>query len=172
MRQLRRCIKHYEADGEGPFEDHVDPYFHELVGLGKVRAVGTDNKRLQQFISETVRFESRQGAKELFPFAKDEETMWLPGSRLEKHGARVVSTVATAVSLLKDLDTLVPVLQTLGLKHVGYKVLPPHYEIVGQAFIATLDDALQTEFTEAVKNAYLKVWKIVQATMIGDNYAK
>lgn len=111
-------------------------------------------------------------AKELFPFAKDEETMWLPGSRLEKHGARVVSTVATAVSLLKDLDTLVPVLQTLGLKHVGYKVLPPHYEIVGQAFIATLDDALQTEFTEAVKNAYLKVWKIVQATMIGDNYAK
>ncbi|CAK9026009.1 unnamed protein product [Durusdinium trenchii] len=59
MRQLRRCIKHYEADGEGPFEDHVDPYFHELVGLGKVRAVGTDNKRLQQFISETVRFESR-----------------------------------------------------------------------------------------------------------------
>ena len=43
--------------------------------------------------------------------------------------------------------------------------------MVGQAFIATLDDALQTEFTEAVKNAYLKVWKIVQATMIGDNYA-
>ena len=110
-------------------------------------------------------------AKALFSFAQDEETMWLPGSRLEKHGARVVSTVATAVSLLKDLDTLVPVLQKLGLQHVGYKVLPPHYDVVGQAFIATLDDALQTEFTEAVKNAYLKVWNIVQTTMIGANYA-
>ena len=110
-------------------------------------------------------------AKALFSFAKDEETMWLPGSRLEKHGARVVNTVATAVSMLNDLEALVPVLQRLGLQHVGYKVLPPHYDVVDQAFIATLDDALQTEFTEAVKNAYLKVWKIVQATMIGDNYA-
>ena len=109
-------------------------------------------------------------AKALFSFAQDEETMWLPGSRLEKHGARVVNTVGTAVSLLKDLETLVPVLQKLGLQHVGYKVLPPHYDVVGQAFIATLEDALQTEFTEAVKNAYLKVWKIVQATMMGDNY--
>eukprot|EP00438_Fugacium_kawagutii_P035900 Skav228962 [mRNA] locus=scaffold3906:98409:98930:+ [translate_table: standard] len=109
-------------------------------------------------------------AKALFPFA-EEETMWLPGSRLEKHGAKVVTTVATAVSLLNDLETLVPVLQRLGLQHVGYKVLPPHYDVVGQAFIATLEDALQTEFTEAVKNAYLKVWKIVQVTMIGDNYA-
>ena len=83
----------------------------------------------------------------------------------------VVSTVATAVSLLKDLETLVPVLQRLGLKHMGYKVLPPHYDVVGQAFIASLEDALQTEFTEAVKNAYLKVWNIVQTTMIGANYA-
>ena len=110
-------------------------------------------------------------AKALFSFARDEETMWEPGSRLEKHGARVVNTVATAVSLLKDLETLVPVLQKLGVQHVGYKVLPPHYDVVGQAFIATLEDALQTEFTEAVKNAYLKVWNIVQTTMMGDNYS-
>ena len=109
-------------------------------------------------------------AKGLFSFAKDEETMWLPGSRLEKHGARVVTTVGTAVSLLKDLDTLVPVLQKLGLQHVGYNVLPVHYDVVGQAFIATLEDALQAEFTEAVKNAYVKVWNVVQTTMIGDNY--
>ncbi|CAJ1406186.1 unnamed protein product [Effrenium voratum] len=111
-------------------------------------------------------------AKALFSFAQDEETMWLPGSRLEKHGAGVVKMVSTAVSLLRDLETLVPVLQRLGLQHVGYKVLPPHYDVVGAAFIATLEEALQTEFTEAVKNAYLKVWKIVQATMMGDNYAK
>eukprot|EP00439_Symbiodinium_sp_Y106_P056036 s1725_g7.t2 len=110
-------------------------------------------------------------AKGLFSFAKDEETMWLPGSRLEKHGARVVTTVGTAVSLLKDLDTLVPVLQKLGLQHVGYNVLPAHYDVVGQAFIATLGDALQAEFTEAVKNAYLKVWNVVQTTMMGDNYS-
>ena len=110
-------------------------------------------------------------AKGLFSFAKDEETMWLPGSRLEKHGARVVTTVGTAVSLLKDLDMLVPVLQKLGLQHVGYNVLPAHYDVVGQAFIATLGDALQAEFTEAVKNAYLKVWNVVQTTMMGDNYS-
>ena len=111
-------------------------------------------------------------AKALFPFAKDETSMWLPGSRLGEHGAKVVNTVATAVSLLKDLDTLVPILQKLGLQHVNYKVLPPHYDVVGQAFIATLNDALQAEFTEEVKTAYLKVWNIVQTTMTGNNYAE
>ena len=92
--------------------------------------------------------------------------MWLTG----KARGEVVNTVGTPVSLLKDFGTLVPVLQKLGLQHVAYNVLPVHYDVVGQAFIATLEDALQAEFTEAVKNAYLKVWNIVQTTMIGDNY--
>ena len=115
-------------------------------------------------------FKIAPGAVELFPFAKGDAHMWRPGSPLEVHALKVVETVATAVSLLKDLDTLVPVLQSLGLKHVGYGVEKAHYDVVGQALIATLEVALSRHFTEPVKNAYLKVWTIVRDTMISDNY--
>ncbi|CAJ1371537.1 unnamed protein product [Effrenium voratum] len=116
-------------------------------------------------------FKIAPGAVDLFPFAKGDANMWRPGSALECHALKVVETVATAVSLLKDLDTLVPVLQSLGLKHVGYGVIPAHYDVVGQAFIATLEATLGRHFTESVKNAYLKVWKIVKDTMVSDSYA-
>mmetsp|Transcript_64642 Transcript_64642/g.114984 ORF Transcript_64642/g.114984 Transcript_64642/m.114984 type:complete len:175 (+) Transcript_64642:80-604(+) len=109
-------------------------------------------------------------AKDLFPFVKTDPNPWGPGTRLEAHVIKVVETLATAISLLRDLPTLVPVLQQLGLKHVGYGVLPVHYDIVGQAIIASLATALGDKFTDPVKNAYLKVWTIVKDTMCGDNY--
>ena len=109
-------------------------------------------------------------AMKLFPLANCDANMWRPGSALEVHVLKVVETVATAVSLLKDLDTLVPVLQGLGLKHVGYGVQPAHYDVVGQALIATLEVSLGRHFTEPVKNAYLKVWTVIKANMISDNY--
>jgi len=115
-------------------------------------------------------FEIAPGAKDLFPFVKTDPNPWGPGSRLESHVTKVVDTLATAISLLRDLPTLVPVLKGLGLKHVGYGVIPAHYDIVGQAVIASLGTALGDKFTDPVKNAYLKVWTIVKVTCCGDNY--
>merc|ERR1719359_1176262 len=78
-------------------------------------------------------FEIAPAAKGLFPF-KDEDDI-ATSERMKAHAGRVVSTVATAVSLLRDLPTLVPVLHSLGLKHVGFGVLPVHYDLLGQAII-------------------------------------
>merc|ERR1711862_896909 len=95
------------------------------------------------------------------------------GTRMKAHGGRVVSTVATAVSLLRSLETLVPVLHSLGLRHVGYGVIPAHYDVVGQALIKCLGTALGSNMTPAVTNAYLKVFTIVKSTMIEKcDYAK
>ena len=111
-------------------------------------------------------------AKGLFSFAKEEQSdeVLYASPGLKKHGATVVTTVGTAVDGLSDLGALVPVLVALGKRHVGYGVLPPHYDVVGQALIATLGDALGDAFTEDVKAAWLAVYGIVQKTMIGDNY--
>merc|ERR1712100_880504 len=89
---------------------------------------------------------------------------------LGTHAANVVSTLATAVGLLRDLPTLVPVLQALGKRHVGYSVIPDHYDVVGQAIIKSLGTALGDKFTEPVKNAYLKVYTTVKTVMCGDHY--
>merc|ERR1712100_616468 len=108
-------------------------------------------------------------AKNLFPFKEDLNT----SSRLKTHAGKVVGTIGTAVSLLRDLPTLVPVLHELGLKHVGYSVVPEHYDVVGQALIKTLQTGLGPNMTPAVTNAYLKVYGVVKATMLEKcDYAK
>lgn len=66
------------------------------------------------------------------------------------HGLKVMQTVDVAVKGLADLDKLVPVLQGLGKQHVPYGVLPAHYEVVGQALIATLTAGLGAEWTSKV----------------------
>eukprot|EP00933_Yihiella_yeosuensis_P025877 TRINITY_DN2006_c0_g3_i1.p1 TRINITY_DN2006_c0_g3~~TRINITY_DN2006_c0_g3_i1.p1 ORF type:complete len:197 (-),score=45.45 TRINITY_DN2006_c0_g3_i1:83-604(-) len=114
-------------------------------------------------------FKIAPGALELFPF-KNDANLYGPGSALETHATKVVETVAVAVGMLNDLPSLVPVLQGLGTKHVGYNVKPEHYDVVGQALIASLTVALGAKFTEPVKNSYLKLWGVVKATMCGDHY--
>jgi hypothetical protein len=52
------------------------------------------------------------------------------------------------------------------LKHVGYGVIPAHYDVVGQAIIKSLGTALGDKMTPAVTNAYLKVYTIVKNTML------
>ena len=89
---------------------------------------------------------------------------------VKKHGARVVKAVADAVGSLGELDVLAPKLKALGQRHVGYGVLPEHYDVVGEALIATLGDALGTDFTSDVKDAWLAVWGIVRNTMVSDHY--
>merc|ERR550525_1379893 len=102
-------------------------------------------------------FKIAPGALQLFPFKDDSENLWKCGGRATAHANKVVQTLDTAVKLLNDLGTLVPVLQELGLKHVGFNVLPEHYDVVGQAAIASLETALGDKFTPTVRNSWLKV---------------
>ena len=57
---------------------------------------------------------------------------------VQAHGAKVVGTVSTAVSMLEDLPNLVPVLKDLGTKHAKYGVADAQYPVVGSAFILSL----------------------------------
>jgi hemoglobin-like flavoprotein len=108
-------------------------------------------------------------ALQLFPSFKDDGLefthLFRADGKAIAHAVNVVSTVGTAVSLLRDLGSLVPVLQGLGLKHHGYSVVPAHYDLVGECVIETLSDGLGAQFTEPVKNAWLKVYGIVKKTM-------
>lgn len=89
---------------------------------------------------------------------------------LRKHAANVVMTVDKAVGSLKKLDKLIPVLVNLGKKHVGYGVEPAHYDVVGEALLATLSDALGDGYTTEVHEAWAAVYDIIKTTMIGKNY--
>ena len=47
---------------------------------------------------------------------------------------------------------------------------PAHYDVVGEALLATLSDALGDAFDAETNGAWVAVYGIVQKTMIGDNY--
>eukprot|EP00929_Paragymnodinium_shiwhaense_P116212 TRINITY_DN85553_c0_g1_i1.p1 TRINITY_DN85553_c0_g1~~TRINITY_DN85553_c0_g1_i1.p1 ORF type:complete len:171 (-),score=55.74 TRINITY_DN85553_c0_g1_i1:348-860(-) len=114
-------------------------------------------------------FKKAPGALQLFSFKNEglePVNLFRLGSPATAHAVKVVTTVGTAVSLLRDLPTLVPVLQALGLKHSSYGLAAAHYDVVGEALIESLQLALGDKFTDPVKNAWLKVYTVVKTTML------
>eukprot|EP00927_Polykrikos_kofoidii_P000374 TRINITY_DN10135_c0_g1_i1.p1 TRINITY_DN10135_c0_g1~~TRINITY_DN10135_c0_g1_i1.p1 ORF type:complete len:293 (-),score=70.72 TRINITY_DN10135_c0_g1_i1:141-1019(-) len=136
--------------------------------FGRVAMLGADNVGKIVFMKI---FKKAPQALQLFSFKADglhPVHLFRSGGPAVGHATKVVGTVATAVSLLRDLDTLVPVLQELGLKHHGFGVLRAHYDVVGEALIESLQVGLGANFTEPVKNAWLKVFTIVKTTMLAN----
>jgi len=67
---------------------------------------------------------------------------------------------------LRDLDHIVPDLEALGARHVGYGARPEHYPVVGEVLIGSMaevaGDAWKPEYTAAWQEAY----PIVQDVML------
>lgn len=134
----------------------------ELVQQTFARVATLGNETVGWLLFMNI-FNIAPGAKALFPFKDDDLAT---STKMKVHGGKVIATVGTAVSLLRDLPTLVPVLHELGLKHVGFSVVPEHYDVVGQALIKCLSTSLGPNMTPAVTNAYLKVYGVVKTTML------
>jgi nitric oxide dioxygenase len=66
---------------------------------------------------------------------------------------------------LGDLDALVPQLLALGARHASYGVKDSHYKAVGDALIWTLERGLANAFTPAVERAWVRVYRLIAATM-------
>jgi nitric oxide dioxygenase len=140
--------------------DLVQMTWTSVQGLG-FQAVGV-------LLFETL-FEQQPGALALFPkFSK------LPNMHdspiFKAHVLGVVTTVDTAIGMLNDLPALVPVLQALGKSHIKYGVKPPHYDLVGTAFLTTLEKGLGGAYTPEVAEAYTVVYGLVAATMMDGLY--
>ncbi|CAK0893034.1 unnamed protein product, partial [Prorocentrum cordatum] len=113
-------------------------------------------------------FDIAPQALQLFAF-KDEPNLY-DSPKLKGHGVKVVTTVDAVVSGVRDLEALKPTLQDLGLRHVGYGVLPPHYDVVGQALLRTLKLGLKDAFTKEVEAAWTKLWAFVAKWCTAGNY--
>ena len=75
-------------------------------------------------LSPSEIFAIAPGAVEMFSF-KDEADMY-DSPRFKKHALGVVKVVSVAVKHLNNLDNVVPVLKSLGAKHVQYGVVEAH----------------------------------------------
>jgi hemoglobin-like flavoprotein len=73
--------------------------------------------------------------------------------------------IGTAVAGLSRLDELVPAVQALGERHVGYGVKDAHYDTVAAALLDTLEKGLGPAFTPEVKAAWVEVYGVLASTM-------
>ena len=83
-----------------------------------------------------------------------------------QQGQMLMSMIGAAVSGLKDLERLAPVVRQLGARHVRYGVQAQHYATVGSALLWTLDQGLGDKFTPAVREAWTQAYTLLSDVML------
>lgn len=85
---------------------------------------------------------------------------------LEAQGAKLMSALNVVVMSLGRVADVLPVLQLLARRHVGYGVQPAHYRTVGQALLWTLQQGLGEAFTPALRQAWAAAYGTVAGAML------
>jgi hemoglobin-like flavoprotein len=84
---------------------------------------------------------------------------------MKTQGRMLMQMIDYAVTDLDNPDTLIPAIQHLGKRHVGYGVKGKDYETVGEALLWTLEQGLGKDFTPEVKDAWAAAYKFLSDTM-------
>ena len=99
-------------------------------------------------------------------FIADPSLKSLFRGNMTEQGKKLMQMIGAAVGKLNNLDTLIPILQTLATRHVGYGVQESHYSTVGAALLKTLEQGLGDNLTQAVKDAWSEVYGVMVGVMI------
>jgi hemoglobin-like flavoprotein len=83
----------------------------------------------------------------------------------KEQGRKLMTMIGAAVRGLNNLAALVPAVESLGRRHVGYGVRPSHYETVGAALLWTLRQGLGVRFTPQVEAAWTQTYTLLANTM-------
>jgi len=104
----------------------------------------------------------------LFEIAPDARPLFKRDIHVQ--GAMLMKTLDTVVGSLDRLDDVLPVAALLAQRHVGYGVRPEHYDSVGTALLWTLEQALGTQFTPTLRQAWATAYGALAAAMKGAAY--
>jgi hemoglobin-like flavoprotein len=98
-------------------------------------------------------------------FELDPELKPMFRTDIKEQGKKLMQMITLAVRGLNDLSKLVPAVEDLGRRHIGYGVRKKDYETVGSALLWTLEKGLGETFTPEVKEAWATVYGVLAATM-------
>lgn len=86
-------------------------------------------------------------------------------SDMTEQGNKLMTMIAVAVNGLPKLETIVPAVQDMGVRHNEYGVEPEHYDSVGAALLWTLEQGLGDDFTPEVKAAWTETYVTLATVM-------
>jgi hemoglobin-like flavoprotein len=98
-------------------------------------------------------------------FELEPELRALFSGDMRQQGRKLIQTLAVVVLGLDHFERMVPVLQDLGRRHVGYGALPKHYALVEAALLWMLEQALGEDFTVEAREAWTTVYGLLADTM-------
>lgn len=78
---------------------------------------------------------------------------------------KLMQMIALAVGGLDQLETIVPAVQALGVRHKAYGVDDAHYDTVAVALLWTLEQGLGSEFTPDVAASWGAAYAVLSDTM-------
>lgn len=84
---------------------------------------------------------------------------------MTEQGKKLMQMIGVAVDNLDKLDEIVPAIQEMGVRHLGYGVKNSHYDTVGEALLWTLGQGLGDAFTPQLKMAWTDVYTLLAGTM-------
>ena len=84
---------------------------------------------------------------------------------IQQQGQKLISVLRVCVLGLDNLDQLIPTVEALGKRHVGYGVKDEHYDTVATALLWALQQGLGDAFTPAVAAAWVEVYTILASVM-------
>ena len=87
--------------------------------------------------------------------------------RPEEQRRKLMLALDAAVRGLDQLDALVPVIEALGRRHVGYGVTEAQYDSVGAALLWTLENGLGAAWTPATAEAWAAAYALLSGVMRG-----
>ncbi len=79
---------------------------------------------------------------------------------------KVIGMLALAVRGLDEPQTMLRKLDALGQRHVTYHVEPEHYIHMNAAILATLTDFLGENFTDVMRNGWVKALNLLTTIML------
>ena len=91
-------------------------------------------------------------------------------SSMQEQSAKLISMINYAVSKLDKPATMLNEVAKLAKRHVQYGVQPGHYLLVGNALIWTLAQALDEQWTEETRAAWVSCYTMISNAMIEAAY--
>jgi hemoglobin-like flavoprotein len=85
---------------------------------------------------------------------------------MNEQGRKLMASLSLVVGSLRRLDTVVPALEMLAVKHVGYGVRDEHYATVGKALIETLSLFFANRFTLEHRRVWTMAYETIANVMI------
>ena len=98
-------------------------------------------------------------------FELDPDLELLFKGNLSEQGRKLMQMVGLAVNSLDRMDQLLPVVRSLGARHVTYGVSDKDYDTVGDALLWTLRKGLGEAFTPDVEAAWSNVYATLASAM-------